>query len=171
MAKAYVTSSMKSISLCCTTSRDASCYCCLTRPHWILLSFATLYYFRLNITQFRCHRPMISQRNYYDSIGYRTWHNPSWLALNGLKTVLHTLTTNRPLVKYPISLSTIAKQVILCSSPVDSHQLQRHHNWATTHQLPIKIQTQPNRASAYQVNFRPHPVESHPIRSFCVSRE
>ena len=50
LAEACVTSSMMGISFHWTTPRDAGCHCCLSGFHWILLFFATLYYFWLEIT-------------------------------------------------------------------------------------------------------------------------
>ena len=135
---------------------------------WVPLNSTILYYIMLLLTQYYCHHLMFPRPNHCDSIGYRTRHDFSWLALYGLEIVLHALTTNRLLAKYSISLSSTAKPIILYSSPTD---LQRHHNWATTHQLSIKVQTQPDRTGAYQVDFWLHPIESQPIRSFCVSRE
>ena len=95
---------------------------------WVPLNSTILYYIILLLTQYYCHHLMFPRRNHCDSIGYRTRHDFLWLALDGLEIVLQALTTDRPLGKYSISLSSMAKQIILCSSPADSHQLQRHHN-------------------------------------------
>ena len=95
---------------------------------WVPSNSTILYYIILLLTQYYCHHLMFPRRNHCDSIGYRTRHDFSWLALDGLETVLQALTTNRPLGKYSISLSSTAKPIILYSSPTDSHQLQRHHN-------------------------------------------